>query len=204
MSPPPRPLTPCTPPPPLPRAFLARAGRVGATPPPPLLLRQRRRRAAAASQARASCPTPSSSSCSACWRTASANDRCAAGDKARWWLEWRFLWSTPKPLRMPSPCTRLPAQVIEAGDRSLTGVGATSPSAPPLSMLSRLHLLFFNMFRCGAAFSGDAGGRLIRAVARKMKQDVDLAERAEKQVAVTTAAEQARRVQSVLAESLVL
>ena len=71
-------------------------------------------------------------------------------------------------------------------------------------MLSRLHLLFFNMFRCGASFSGDAGGRLIRAVARKMKQDVDLAERAEKQVAVTTAAEQARRVQSVLAESLVL
>ena len=51
-------------------------------------------------------------------------------------------------------------------------------------MLSRLHLLFFNMFRGGAAFSSDAGSRLIRAVARRLKDDAYAAERAERRGAV--------------------
>ena len=108
-------------------------------------------------------------------------------------------------LRNTYSCTHtivVTLQVLEAEDRALGG--PKSSIAAPLSMLSRLHLLFFNMFRCGASFTGEAAGRLIRAVARKMKEDVEGVERAEKQIAVLTAAEQARRVQTMLAERLTI
>jgi hypothetical protein len=42
-------------------------------------------------------------------------------------------------------------------------------------MLSRLHLLFYNMHRGGGSFSSDPGTRLIRSVTRQLQNDAHAA-----------------------------
>jgi len=88
---------------------------------------------------------------------------------------------------------------------SVTGGAASTLRGAPgstMPMLSKLHLLFFNMFELGARFDGKEGSKFIRAVTQAVRKEAAEA-RAEAAALSRAAAQgQSRRVGDVLSESV--
>jgi hypothetical protein len=90
---------------------------------------------------------------------------------------------------------------------SLIGASVSSKektaSTQHLPLLTKIHLLLYNMYDKGARFNGD-GLKMIRAVSHVVRAEYDAASKAADSAARTTTDEHQRKVQDVLTENIVV